>query len=61
MTAKITFFFEKRKHYLKKSLLRCPIFQFHTSIECKGSLSSKAEPYYPTDAQRPERVCAKVD
>lgn len=36
MTAKITFFFEKRKHFLKKSFIRCPIFQFHTSIECKG-------------------------
>ena len=43
MPAKITFFFEKRKHFLKKSFIRCPIFQFHTSIECKGFENAKFE------------------
>jgi hypothetical protein len=48
MTAKITFFFEKRKHFLKKSFIRCPIFQFHTSIECKGYENRRIQPYLPT-------------
>jgi hypothetical protein len=56
MPAKITFFFEKRKHFLKKSFIRCPIFQFHTSIECKGYENRRIQPYHPTDAQQLESV-----
>ena len=47
--------------FSKKSLFRCPIFQFHTSIECKGYENRRIQPYHPTDAQQLESVCAKVD
>ena len=56
MPAKITFFFEKRKHFLKKSFIRCPIFQFHTSIECKGFENRRIQPYHPTDAQQLDKT-----
>lgn len=47
MTAKITFFFEKESIF-EKSFIRCPIFQFHTSIECKGYENRRIQPYLPT-------------
>lgn len=48
MTAKITFFFEKRKHYLKKISSYMSDFSISYVYRVKGYENRRIQPYLPT-------------